>query len=144
MTLDLDELERLEREATAGPWQPDNEHRNVLRDVEGYSLLTTDRPSYGTQSEFGAFTQDEDAAFIAALRNAAPALIARARRADELEAELQAVKDSLTATNSPENPDSSADQWCEHCHNTGSLDCHCGGDLCVCQNNGEYPCPHCR
>jgi hypothetical protein len=35
-------------------------------------------------------------------------------------------------------------EWCEHCHNTGSLDCHCGGDLCVCENHGEYPCPHCR
>lgn len=33
--------------------------------------------------------------------------------------------------------------WCEHCQNTGALDCHCGGDLCVCANNGEYPCPYC-
>lgn len=34
--------------------------------------------------------------------------------------------------------------WCEHCHNTGSLDCYCGGDLCVCENYGEYPCPYCE
>jgi hypothetical protein len=33
--------------------------------------------------------------------------------------------------------------WCEHCQNTGSLDCHCGGDLCICENYGEYPCPYC-
>jgi hypothetical protein len=33
--------------------------------------------------------------------------------------------------------------WCDHCHNTGELDCHCGGDLCVCDNYGTYPCPHC-
>lgn len=34
--------------------------------------------------------------------------------------------------------------WCEHCQNTGSLDCYCGGDLCVCENNGEYECPYCH
>ena len=33
--------------------------------------------------------------------------------------------------------------WCDHCHNTGYLNCHCGGDLCVCELNGEYPCPYC-
>jgi hypothetical protein len=110
-------------------------------DFDGYVIRA---PGGETVLEVVAVDRDTNGDLIAALRNAARALIARARRADELEAELQAVKDSLTATNSPENTDSSADQWCEHCHNTGSLDCHCGGDLCVCQNNGEYPCPHCR
>jgi hypothetical protein len=33
--------------------------------------------------------------------------------------------------------------YCEHCNNTGWLDCHCGGDLCVCDNNGEKPCFYC-
>lgn len=33
--------------------------------------------------------------------------------------------------------------YCHHCNNTGWLDCYCGGDLCVCENNGEYPCFHC-
>ena len=33
--------------------------------------------------------------------------------------------------------------WCDTCGNTGSLNCFCGGDLCVCENNGEYPCPDC-
>lgn len=33
--------------------------------------------------------------------------------------------------------------WCEHCHNTGYVDCYCGGDLCICENNGEEPCPYC-
>lgn len=33
--------------------------------------------------------------------------------------------------------------YCHHCNNTGWLDCYCGGDLCVCDNNGEYPCFHC-
>lgn len=35
------------------------------------------------------------------------------------------------------------DDYCEHCQNTGELDCHCGGDLCVCDNNGTFMCPHC-
>lgn len=35
------------------------------------------------------------------------------------------------------------DEWCDTCANTGSLDCHCGGDLCVCRWNGERPCPSC-
>ena len=33
--------------------------------------------------------------------------------------------------------------WCERCHNTGWVDCYCGGDLCICENNGEEPCPKC-
>lgn len=33
--------------------------------------------------------------------------------------------------------------WCTHCQNTGWLDCYCEGDMCGCENGGEYPCPHC-
>jgi hypothetical protein len=33
--------------------------------------------------------------------------------------------------------------WCAHCANTGYIDCHCGGDLCICENNSEEPCPYC-
>lgn len=33
--------------------------------------------------------------------------------------------------------------WCDHCCGTGMLDCLCGGDLCVCERNGEYECPFC-
>ena len=33
--------------------------------------------------------------------------------------------------------------WCDYCCGTGTLDCYCGGDLCICENNGEYECPHC-
>jgi hypothetical protein len=34
-------------------------------------------------------------------------------------------------------------QWCDACGNLGVIICHCGGDLCVCENQGEYPCPAC-
>lgn len=33
--------------------------------------------------------------------------------------------------------------WCSTCQNTGWVNCYCGGDNCICENNGEYPCPEC-
>lgn len=33
--------------------------------------------------------------------------------------------------------------WCDECHNLGTVECHCGGDNCVCTNYGEEPCPKC-
>jgi hypothetical protein len=32
--------------------------------------------------------------------------------------------------------------YCCTCNNTGEIDCHCGGDLCVCGQEVE-PCPAC-
>ena len=34
-------------------------------------------------------------------------------------------------------------EYCNTCGNSGMLICYCGGDLCCCENNGEYPCPDC-
>jgi len=34
--------------------------------------------------------------------------------------------------------------YCDACCNTGELDCHCGGDLCICDRHGTYECPHCE
>lgn len=39
--------------------------------------------------------------------------------------------------------DDSEDAWCDTCQNMGTINCHCGGDLCVCENHGEMPCPNC-
>lgn len=33
--------------------------------------------------------------------------------------------------------------YCCCCNNTGTVDCLCGGDFCVCDNYGEKPCPKC-
>lgn len=33
--------------------------------------------------------------------------------------------------------------WCDRCQGTGSVDCYCGGDFCVCANGGERDCPRC-
>lgn len=32
---------------------------------------------------------------------------------------------------------------CPRCQGDGTVDCHCGGDLCVCLNYGERDCPAC-
>lgn len=32
--------------------------------------------------------------------------------------------------------------YCDRCHNTGEVDCYCGGDLCVC-GRLELVCPRC-
>ena len=31
----------------------------------------------------------------------------------------------------------------ENCGGGGYIDCHCGGDFCVCHNHGGYDCPGC-
>jgi hypothetical protein len=33
--------------------------------------------------------------------------------------------------------------WCDACQNMATVDCLCGGDLCVCLNYGERDCPKC-
>lgn len=42
-----------------------------------------------------------------------------------------------------DDEDDESDDYCETCDNMGVVDCFCGGDLCVCRNNGEKPCPDC-
>lgn len=32
---------------------------------------------------------------------------------------------------------------CPRCNGNQVVNCHCGGDLCVCENYGEEPCPFC-
>ena len=32
---------------------------------------------------------------------------------------------------------------CPRCDGHSEVECHCGGDLCVCENYGEKPCPFC-
>lgn len=34
-------------------------------------------------------------------------------------------------------------EYCFECNNMGIIPCECGGDICVCLNNGEMPCPYC-
>lgn len=32
---------------------------------------------------------------------------------------------------------------CPRCSGSGEVQCHCGGDLCLCENHGDAPCPLC-
>ena len=74
----LDELERLEREATPGPWWVDERGRMRFDDHH-------ETPNYtGSLEDMGECT----AAFLLALRNSAADLIAKARRLERLEAEI--------------------------------------------------------
>jgi hypothetical protein len=92
--LNLDVLAELEKAATAGPWAWEAADASMIG-------LGTEGDVFGEGAVLGCSIceacqkharrcigpSEINAAFIPALRNAAPALIARARRADELEAE---------------------------------------------------------
>lgn len=45
----------------------------------------------------------------------------------------------LTAPRDPWKPG----EYCDRCQNTGEIDCHCGGDLCVCGEETKE-CPRCH
>lgn len=81
--VDLDELERLEREATPGPWE-----WNGIAIEAG----RTDVLAPGESNSFGYGTihiAEEDQNLIAALRNAAPSLFAELRTLRARVAELE-------------------------------------------------------
>lgn len=87
MALDLDQLEALAQDATAGPWV-DYDDFIVSEGLEGRACA--DRKTiicqFFDKSERDFYNHPANVKFIAAIRNALPDLIARARRADELEA----------------------------------------------------------
>ncbi len=33
---------------------------------------------------------------------------------------------------------------CPRCMGDREVPCHCGGDLCICDNHGDAPCPTCH
>jgi hypothetical protein len=76
--IDLTRLKELERAATAAPWRYSPQHieegPSAVRAPQGWAICHT--------------SSDVEAEFIAALRNAAPSLIAQAERVVELEADL--------------------------------------------------------
>jgi hypothetical protein len=36
------------------------------------------------------------------------------------------------------------EEICPRCMGSCTVDCHCGGDLCLCENQGDAPCPTCH
>lgn len=80
----LAELERLDTLATQGPWSHGRTvpgyPRFIIGECLGWNLYpATNEVTHGTRAE-------DDAALIVALRNAAPALLATCRQAEELRA----------------------------------------------------------
>jgi len=106
--LDLDELERLEKAATPGPWSfkgTGGLHMDGARDgwmVEGphngkrWPRIARDAAPYRERGE--------NPALIAALRNAAPALIAEIRRLREENARLREAATTTTPTSGEHHP----------------------------------------
>jgi hypothetical protein len=101
----LDELERLERVATRGPWFIEGAHMdyairgNQTGSQDGWAIADNvfELEARGTDADVKR--RARDAALVLALRNAAPALIASARlaaergeRIRELEAELAELR----------------------------------------------------
>lgn len=81
--LDLNELERLEKAATPGPWEGPWGDTHTVAAFEGklneHSLTNDPR---GDAFPVTQYTQPNDAALIAALRNALPELLRRLRAAE--------------------------------------------------------------
>lgn len=81
--MNLDEIERLEAQATPGPWQASTSEGDVFVNGADMSSFVC---HLGTEAPDGM----ADAAFIAAARNALPALLRVARAAlDLVEAEIR-------------------------------------------------------
>lgn len=92
-TTDLDELERLEREATPGPWRECGHDRGgcicgQVWSEHGQSSLVL-KPDCGDEVPVpDAKHKTANAALVAATRNALPALLAAARRLEQLESAM--------------------------------------------------------
>lgn len=106
MTIDIDELAKLEREATSAPWavRPQEfDDWGYIRAADGYAVADTCKNFRYTQEEAAQCRRDgtqpaqveANAQFIAALRNAASGLIAKARRSDGLGAEVARLRAQL-------------------------------------------------
>lgn len=98
MSEELDRLESLLAKATPGPWDvvidPDGPPR-VYRGRSG-GFCVSDRADH--------LRADADAGLIVGLRNAAPALLAAAREAEELRAFKTYVHDRLDVAGIPTHP----------------------------------------
>jgi hypothetical protein len=80
--IDLDRLERLEKAATSGPWSvatgyaSHGFHEGIVTGSDSADFRTILKPNWSLPNALGNIE------FVAALRNAAPDLIAAARTAD--------------------------------------------------------------
>lgn len=90
----LAELERLEKSATPGPMEVVERRDDEYGELSYFVRKADDHNIDSTLIE-----RREDAELYAALRNAAPALIAQAREASRLAAEVDQLKEALHLAN---------------------------------------------
>jgi hypothetical protein len=100
MTIDLDELERLEREATEGPWGVSDFDGAWCAPVESPVLSrlagALGNAPEGPQRVIGHVDLSAaDEALCLALRNAAPELIRQAREVERLRERAQRMREAL-------------------------------------------------
>ena len=84
--LNLDHLEELAKRATRGPWRPGDVYPLV-------APSKIDGISFPVARETDVAQREADAEFIAEMRNATPALLARVR---ELEATVERVREAMS------------------------------------------------
>lgn len=87
--IDLDKLERLEREATPGPWHW--KHNDIVQRDEAGKFVADVAGMYRDDDGYPSWGADNAAntELIVVLRNAAPAMIAELRAARKRIAELE-------------------------------------------------------
>lgn len=141
MTLDLDELERLARESTPGPWLAQSVSPTDGVFSDSVFVLEENECGLGLPVEVCATYEPADAAFIAAARDAVPTLCARIR---ELEAGVLATLDSLRELEREHNAEVAglrarvAELETENAKLRGDPCGACGGEGCPrCDNTGQ-------
>lgn len=87
--IDLDELERLEKEATPGPWR---QQRDLSPDGDNWPLIFSDAPDMLRMACVRTY-HDVNANYLVGMRNALPALIRELRAARECVAKLRSGGD---------------------------------------------------
>lgn len=100
-TADLDEVEQLLQLATPGPWEFMTFHSQARDPYDGLVSTADDDPAYEPEHEQVLFCENDaqrsaNWELVQKLRNAAPSLLAAARRAVELEREVADLKKKLT------------------------------------------------
>jgi len=116
-TIDLAELRRLEAEATPGPWMDFGN----LEPYEGHVVAVGGDSLSPICQDPDGDDRPHDRALIAALRNAAPNLLARAELAARMAARLKADKERL-AWSYGDGSDWDLDRMLNEAHALGLLE----------------------
>jgi hypothetical protein len=94
--LDLEALSKLETEATPGPWESTTDREPRVAPLDSDLSRQVRTVAANLSAHFGhrvliphGLVHHTDAEFLVALRNAAPALLEKARRLEELESAIE-------------------------------------------------------